>query len=613
MNWIDLILPYRFWLKSQDLKTVKTIQADFLPKSYNPSLLIPGYRKKIKEKNVFLESSGSFAPLFKLANFDVSHLEKDFKKVNDAFLNNKDSFITAAEATMFLGYDAFNAYQSVDEYVYEGISRLSGENLDNLANLSAKVQSYDHSFWDGLTESGVRKVGGHIGEVHAAKSLADKGIDVKWPEASNQEGWDLLINGHEMNVKMVADASTLSEHFSKYPDIPIVIPGDAANIPEHAIAIDSDAGLEELNKVLAEETENVVAVAPSLSNQEIMSHTEEATDFLTGTSEIFESYIPMITAGLSSFREIQLLDKGHTSAKNAAKNILLDSTGTGLGAFGGAKAGAVLGSAILPGIGTAIGGVLGGIGGAFMGKRVTNNIKESAFKKVYDSYNKEFQSFRIRKQIILNNADENIRKLKNKLSEDIRFEKIKVKEEINEIVGQMSSFRKKLYNLRPNEIKLFKKKVLFEIQELENNILVKKKARNKFNAVFFPSSEDFAIFNCSQKLKKMKESIKSIYFYKLKPYEFIEIIGEFGLQKELIVNYMADKELDRYKNEKECQEKIESLISNIVKKRHDAISKSAVFITETTQKAHESIREGAQKIQKKLDLVNIEKRKLGMK
>jgi len=77
MSWIDLILPYRFWLKNKYVKAAKSIEADFLPKSYNPSLLIPAYRKKIKEINKLFETLG-FSTLIKIKS-DIINMETSRK------------------------------------------------------------------------------------------------------------------------------------------------------------------------------------------------------------------------------------------------------------------------------------------------------------------------------------------------------------------------------------------------------------------------------------------------------------------------------------------------------------------------------------------------------
>ena len=41
--------------------------------------------------------------------------------------------------------------------------------------------------------------------------------------STNQAGYDLLVNGEEFQVKCVADISSVSNHFEKYPDIPVFI------------------------------------------------------------------------------------------------------------------------------------------------------------------------------------------------------------------------------------------------------------------------------------------------------------------------------------------------------------------------------------------------------
>ena len=608
MRWIDVVLPYRFWLKLKDADSIKNIEQDFLPKSYDPSLVLPEYRKKIKQLNDQADNSADDSK-------KIRDLKDSLDSVNNSFLKDKGPYIAGAEAALFLGQDAYNAYQSVDEYVYEGMSRLSGENLDNIADLSTKVQSYEHDFWGGLTDSGISKVGGHIGEAYAADSLQSKGLDVQWAEESNQAGWDLLVNGHEMNVKIVADANSLSQHFNEYPDIPVIIPGDATNIPEDAINIGSEAGIEELNQALSDGTENIIAVDPTLSGQDIMSHTEEATDFATGAVDAVDSFIPFITVGISGSREFKLLREGHTTIVDSAKNFGLDIAGTAVGSTIGAKTGAVIGSLIFPGVGTAIGGVIGGVAGAFFGRGKTDEVKKQALTEAFDNYKNEAQRFERDKQVILTNTNESINKLKKEVINDINKEKNLSKIEIDKRSKEIQSFRKHLHNVNHHEYESFKKNSLIEIEELFFKVKSQKNARNKWKALFFPSIEDFAITKIIESLEKLKHKINSINTYasSLDRSKIINIFSEVGLQQNAILDLLMDRELSRYKYESTYQSKIDSLISSLAKKRHQGITRISSFITQATQNAHKSIKGKVEIVLDKMEVVNIEKRKLGIK
>lgn len=51
--------------------------------------------------------------------------------------------------------------------------------------------------------------------------IAD-GHDVGPAEASNTPGLDLLVDGQPVQVKCGTALSNLTEHFEKYPDIPVI-------------------------------------------------------------------------------------------------------------------------------------------------------------------------------------------------------------------------------------------------------------------------------------------------------------------------------------------------------------------------------------------------------
>ncbi|KOY51696.1 hypothetical protein [Polaribacter dokdonensis] len=609
MSWIDYILPYRLWLKHKHAVKIKNTEKEYLPKTYNTSVVLLEYRNKIEEIH---KESTNFKEHYSLTN----ELKKSFEDINANFLKSNAPFIAAgSEAALFLGQDVYQAYQAVDEYVYEGMSKLSGENLENIADLSTKVQTYDHNFWDGFSNQGISKVGGHIGEAYAANSLQDKGLDVQWAGESNQSGWDLLVSGHEMNVKTVADANSLSQHFNNYPDIPVIIPGDVANIPENAINVGSEAGVEELNKALIEGQENLIVVDPSISGEQIMSQTEQATDFLSGAVDVFETYVPVITAGLSSFREIDLITKGHTSLLNASKNIGLDVAGTGGGGTTGAYGGAALGSLIFPGVGTVVGGLLGGIGGAILGRKASDSVKKRSFKKAFDNYSSALSSFNFKKNRAIKKTNSKIFEFKSAESRVVYKEKENAKKEILLLNDKIKSFRKKQFEVSKEELHDMCTVGIREINIYIASIDLEKNKKNYLMAIFFPTAEDFSCNKAIKSLNEMKAKLNNFLESKFKKngVELIKVFSEYGLLKEETIKFLSERELERVKLEEEQRLKIEQLIKKVVKKRHIAITNISKFITEETKKTQDYIKSQTSDVLEKMELVNIEKMKLGIK
>ena len=137
----------------------------------------------------------------------------------------------------------------------------------------------------------------------------EAGVSVEWPDSSTQAGWDLLLGGHEANIKLVTDASTLTQHFAQYPEIPAIIPGDALNLPATAIHFDPIDGmnLDAAMTALESGESYTVLVNEALSKAEVLGDVADATDLALGSADIFSASIPLVTLAFSSVRELGLL------------------------------------------------------------------------------------------------------------------------------------------------------------------------------------------------------------------------------------------------------------------------------------------------------------------
>ena len=293
--------------------------------------------------------------------------------------------LTAAAQGAWFGKDALQNLLSIDEHVYTAMGQLAGRQLESVGDLHAELSDWPSAeIGEALPEGALNKLMGHLAEPIVGQHIEDLGIPVEMPALSNQSGYDLILNGeHEVNVKTVADVSSLSDHFERYPDIPVVVPGDMAGIPDNAIHLDATGSLDQLDARVNLGEENIVLVDDALSHAAMKEHAESVSDALLENIDV--GGIPFITLALSGYREIKLLKNSDTDTTNAVKNIGLDLAGTGGGAAAGAAAGAAVGS-IVPVVGTTIGAIVGGIAGAIGGRKATNVIKEKPFQDALQAY-----------------------------------------------------------------------------------------------------------------------------------------------------------------------------------------------------------------------------------
>jgi len=278
-------------------------------------------------------------------------------------------------------------WSSVDEHVFQAFSHLAREQVDGMADLLRVVHAKEYA----IESAGfARKLLGHVGEWHAQEHLMDAGVAVAMPAASNVPGLDLWADGHAMNVKTVKDAASAAySHFAEYPDIPILVPADATNIPADALHFDPSAGFD---AAALAGSDHLVVVDDALSHADVLDQTNHALDVAGDPGP--HLHFPWVTAAVSGFREARLLVKGHTDLSRAAKNVAVDTAAVGGGGAIGAKTGAAIGTFIAPGVGTVVGGIVGGLVGAMGGRAVANEVKRAPLEVAKTQYDTALQSYR---------------------------------------------------------------------------------------------------------------------------------------------------------------------------------------------------------------------------
>ncbi|MES2845154.1 MAG: hypothetical protein V4747_09025 [Pseudomonadota bacterium] len=131
---------------------------------------------------------------------------------------------TAVVAGLTAGDMLYHA-AAIDPAVLKAADFSRALDLDSSLELAAHLAS----FASGGAQIAVR---GYTAEQLVMASLVDQGHVVELAASSTMPGYDLLVDGNPVQVKCGASLSLLREHFSKYPDIPVIANADLARMAE---------------------------------------------------------------------------------------------------------------------------------------------------------------------------------------------------------------------------------------------------------------------------------------------------------------------------------------------------------------------------------------------
>ncbi len=288
-----------------------------------------------------------------------------------------------AAQTLIAGGIALESWQSVDPHVLAAFSQYTHEQINNVWDLAKVVDARDY---DLSNADWVARFQGHVAEQQVAEHLQVAGHSVSFPTSPTQPGWDLHVDGAEhLNVKNYQDASHLSQHFVHYPDVPAVVPGDAANLPHDALNFNPGehidwSALPAHHGVIVDHALNQADAADSLHHAGGLVQAHGGN--MPG---IPDHAFPIATLLVSGYREGKLLLDGNTEAGRAAKNIALDVAGVAAGAKVGAVAGGIVG-AHFAGVGALPGALIGGLIGSIGGKLGAGEVRKLPLRTAGGEY-----------------------------------------------------------------------------------------------------------------------------------------------------------------------------------------------------------------------------------
>lgn len=233
-----------------------------------------------------------------------------------------DAWAAGATVAAAGAYDIADWWRG-EPALLDAIGRVTETEIANGAQMWAQIGPGGRDWM--INENTVRSIRGYVGETQAAELLEGAGLTVEWPAKATQAGHDLLAQGHEVNVKVRADADSLDAHFARYPDIPVVVNEDMAGLPSDAIHVRPGEDIDP--DVLV--GENVVVVAEGLVLSGAQGITE--TGLVDNAEPLDESFAvaapglgALVIASRSAWREGRLAMAGDTDWLRAGRNVSID-------------------------------------------------------------------------------------------------------------------------------------------------------------------------------------------------------------------------------------------------------------------------------------------------
>ena len=210
-------------------------------------------------------------------------------------------------------------YIRIDPEVVRGVEFARAADVDGVLSF-ARFADTKADMTGASLEGFHSQLQGYVAEQVVAHHLVAQGHDVLFPEAANNPGWDLMVDGHPFQVKCLADPGGVFEHLHRYPNIPLIVNADLADqIGDHA----------------------GVYVDAELHHDAVQQATEETLD---RGRELADFEIPWISLGVSGAFNFYYMIKNHTDLKAMLTLTATDTLGRTIGGMAGKSAGTATGN-----------------------------------------------------------------------------------------------------------------------------------------------------------------------------------------------------------------------------------------------------------------------------
>lgn len=321
--------------------------------------------------------------------FRQGHLQT---QVRTAVAPERSSDLDAADAVMrdvlgepgttnqqleLLGYTGLGAaefawsHMTIDPDVVKAAAFSSTTPIENSSDLVRYLSDHYETLTGAAKEGFANRLLGYVGEQKAAALLESQGHYVQIAAESNQPVWDLLVDGHQANIKTVADIESVEAAAAQHIDTTFFVPHDAVG---HA-------------------TGNIHAL-PGFDHQSIADSLNHAFDVVSGEAafQAFLHHIPIVTVAFVSYRQIQDVRAGQSLSRAIAHGAF-EVVGRATGAMVGGKVGGTIGVSIFGPPGLTVGSIGGAVGGALGGGKLVAKFKNRNVKKHAEILRKALEDY----------------------------------------------------------------------------------------------------------------------------------------------------------------------------------------------------------------------------
>ena len=283
----------------------------------------------------------------------------------------------AAGAGVVTLADYLYSYSQLDPDVLLAVdfSKSDAVDLTNFRELADYMRTH-------ASEGARERLKGFTGEVIAKNHFEALGHQVEMAPNPNTPGWDLQIDGQRYQVKWRNDPAPIHEHFEKYPDIPVIAPGNLA---------EQFSGDERV--VLLADYHAKDALASVNSTHLAVDNLSLPTDF-TGLADgldvgdlgldVGDLGIPVVALTMSSYRAYRKVEAGDWDESEALEHVLKDTAAVGVGGFVGTQVGLGVGALLAGptgGLSLVVLPVLGGMFGAGYAKGERERVRLAPVRK----------------------------------------------------------------------------------------------------------------------------------------------------------------------------------------------------------------------------------------
>ena len=625
MNICRNLNPRRRWVKRHFSDEINEAVGAAIPPSYSIDEIYLKHRQAGKQTS---QPSSSIDT----STYESAHEGQSEKSIEQA-AKSLDSFtnsntLVGAEAAALYGAGIYEKFQSIDAHVYQTMSNLSGVHIDNFSDLSQRFETkWDYDFWSHRI-SGVSTLKGHLAEPYVAEHLEHAGHQVVWPEVSNQEGWDFIVDGHEVNVKLVTNVGALTKHFHDNPDIAVVVPADLdlGKLADHAFHFNPANSMHgALTDFLASPDSHKIIVDQALSAAAIKDQAIDAADVALGGTGAVEAHVPWVTIATAGWREGRLWYSGKTDLGAAGKNLAADVVGRGGGAFIGAKGGASVGAmigSVFPGPGTAIGGaagvVVGGISGAILGGKGSSKIKRLDLEKAIESAKLTESELRGLQSELQKKGDAEFARENENQSAKLEKARDVEKSKISQALNRMQQVQETQSKLSQSEFKVWlldaHNEIQAKIKATENEL----KLYGFWKRYLWPNEQVIVLEEISSVLESLSNNV-SVASENLiqgnstmQSSSVMKLFADAGILRDRVAEYIHQTEQSRKKYEAEYRAQIEASYVEIIKQRKHAFSVLSELVNKMSAHIREALAPKLKNLEMQIDVVNKEKAKLGL-